>query len=81
MSVSHNNCKFLLSKVSSSTATETSALLSTRAKRGFAIDGVHTVAELKRRLDERGERYLRERMQNIGKVTAEEILEFLKDRQ
>lgn len=58
-----------------------STSLSTRAKRGLAIDGVHTVAELRRLLDERGERYLRERMHNIGKVTAEEILEFLKDRQ
>ena len=46
----------------------------------MAIDGVHTVAELKRLLDERGERYLRERMHNIGKVTAEEILEFLRFR-
>jgi hypothetical protein len=54
-----------------------STSLSTRAKRGLAIDGVHTVAELKRLLDERGERYLREQMFNIGKVTAEEILEFL----
>jgi len=61
--------------------TLSSTSLSTRAKRGLAIDGVHTVTELKRLLDQRGERYLRERMHNIGKVTAEEILEFLKDRQ
>ena len=58
-----------------------STSLSTRAKRALAIDGVHTVAELKRLLNERGERYLRERIHNIGKVTAEEILKFLKDRQ
>lgn len=56
-----------------------STSLSTRAKRGLAIDGVYTVTELKRLLDERGERYLRERMHNIGKLTAEEILEFLKE--
>ena len=52
--------------------------LSTRAKRSLAMEGVHTVVELQRFLDERGERYIRERMFNIGKVTAEEILEFLK---
>lgn len=51
--------------------------LSTRAKRALASNNIHTVAELDRLNHELGKRHIRERMFGIGKVTAQEILEYL----
>ena len=53
--------------------------LSTRAKRALAKNDIHTVAELQRLHVECGERHIRERMFGVGRVTAEEILEFLNE--
>ena len=55
------------------------APLSTRAKRALAKKDIHTIAELQRLHDEYGERHIRERMFGVGRVTAEEILEFLNE--
>lgn len=51
--------------------------LSTRAKRGLALSGHHTVEDLEAAVAELGARYVRERLFNIGPVTAAEILEIL----
>lgn len=56
------------------------APLSTRAKRALANNDIHTVTGLQRLYEERGDRHIKERLFGIGKVTAEEILQFLKGR-
>ena len=53
--------------------------LSTRAKRGLRANGIHTVEQLEATIDEHGERYIRERLFQIGPVTAAEILGSLYD--
>jgi hypothetical protein len=51
--------------------------LSTRAKRGLAIDGLYTIEDVEAVIAEHGERCIRERMFNIGPVTAAAILQML----